>query len=317
MDGEYITILLMCYNAEKTIIESLDSVKNQSYKYIDLVVNDDGSTDHSFALIEQWANKNNGRFRSLRILKNDTNRGINYSFDKLVHACKTKWAKILASDDILFTTCIEDGLSFIKKNNISTMLLTDVAPFIEHNHLIVQEPKDIYELNYAKKICSLTAQQQYRRLLKKDVLFSPSCFFNVEIYIHCGGITQKIKNIEDWPLRLLFTKNGYKIYFFDKETVYYRLSDSVSKDNSRMYNRKHVQQCLLAKRILAYPYIPKYHIVFYFSEIVERLRYFLIIDILGNRITLTTRVLNTMLKFFEIEKLPERLSKFFLNRRLE
>ena len=49
-----VSVICLCYNHEKFVVESLNSVLNQSYSNIELLIADDCSTDNSVLVIEDW-----------------------------------------------------------------------------------------------------------------------------------------------------------------------------------------------------------------------------------------------------------------------
>lgn len=304
-----VTVGVLCYNAEKTVDETLNSIKNQTFKRLNLIINDDASNDDSLQVINKWVKDNRDRFDNVEVHSQNENKGINWSFDYLMRICKTKWIKPIASDDILMDDCIEKNVNYIVLNNIDTMLLSGYVPFTTVDGKNEGQKKDLYELKYARKICRYKACKQYEKLLIRDIQFSSTVFMNCKLYVNFGGITLEIKNIEDWPLRLLYTKNGAKIHFMNMDTVYYRIGNSVSHDTANMYNKRHIEQSFLAKRMLAYPNISRAHILYYFSEFIEQYRYKIIIEKYNNEINYRTKTINFILKTLELNRLPERIYK--------
>lgn len=59
MENPLVTVIVVSYNHSKYIEENLDSIKNQTYKNIQLIVADDASKDNSAETFEQWLSKNN------------------------------------------------------------------------------------------------------------------------------------------------------------------------------------------------------------------------------------------------------------------
>ena len=55
--GEVISIIIPVYNAEKYLTRCLDSVINQTYKKLEIIVVDDGSTDDSKKILEEYEKK--------------------------------------------------------------------------------------------------------------------------------------------------------------------------------------------------------------------------------------------------------------------
>ena len=83
MEKPLVSVIVPAYNHERFICECINSIRNQTYKKIQLVVIDDASTDSTAYLIKELANKFNFQFHI-----NDKNQGhvkvINYALKTLV-----------------------------------------------------------------------------------------------------------------------------------------------------------------------------------------------------------------------------------------
>ena len=94
---QLVSIICTCYNHSSFVIEALESVFNQSYKNIEIIIIDDASSDNSVYLIENWLlDKPNILF-----LKNEENKGITTSFNKASKYAKGEFLIDFATDDIL------------------------------------------------------------------------------------------------------------------------------------------------------------------------------------------------------------------------
>lgn len=300
--NENITVLVLSYNSEDTIIETLNSIYNQDYPLLKLIINDDGSTDSSIHLISDWINNNRERFLDIKLFSHNENQGINKSFDYAIKQANTKWLKFIAADDILLNNCITKNLEFVTKNNIETLVYSKNIPFREVNGIKEILELDSYELYYISSLPGLSAKYQYKKLLRKDIQFSPTGFINVDLYKKLGGINLSIKNIEDWPLRLLFTSTNNKLYFMDEYTVMYRIGNSVSHSNGKYYNRNHIYQVRDLKKILIYPNISCINVIYYINEFLENLRYIIIINFFNNKKNKLTRIIAFFTMILDLNK---------------
>ena len=61
-NSKLISVCVDTYNAVDTVIETLESVKRQTYDNIELVITDDGSKDGTVDLCEKWIKENCGYF---------------------------------------------------------------------------------------------------------------------------------------------------------------------------------------------------------------------------------------------------------------
>lgn len=119
-----VSVIIPCYNSAKFIKKTLNSVLDQIYKPLEILVIDDGSTDETRAILEGYSSH-------VRILchPNNVNLGIGASLNLGVQETKTDLIAFLDSDDLwhptklgeqvkIFTTCPNVGLSYTNVNVI-------------------------------------------------------------------------------------------------------------------------------------------------------------------------------------------------------
>lgn len=56
--GKRVSIVMCTYNGERHLREQLDSVLNQTYGLHEIIIQDDGSTDGTMAIVEEYAARN-------------------------------------------------------------------------------------------------------------------------------------------------------------------------------------------------------------------------------------------------------------------
>src|ERR1700749_4411087 len=93
-ENPLVTVVIACYNHEKYIRQSIESVINQTYKNISFYVIDDGSKDKSFEIIEELSKKYG--FVAIRQENKGLCATINYSIKEYARG---KYISFLASDD--------------------------------------------------------------------------------------------------------------------------------------------------------------------------------------------------------------------------
>lgn len=57
-----VTVCVVTYNSEDFILETLESIKNQTYKNFELIISDDGSSDNTLTVAKKWLEKNDKYF---------------------------------------------------------------------------------------------------------------------------------------------------------------------------------------------------------------------------------------------------------------
>jgi glycosyltransferase involved in cell wall biosynthesis len=98
-NNETVTIIIPCYNAEKWIADTLDSCLNQTYKSVEVIVIDDGSTDGSAAILKRY-------YGSVRI-ESGPNQGANRARNRGLDLAAGNYIKFLDADDLIESGAIE------------------------------------------------------------------------------------------------------------------------------------------------------------------------------------------------------------------
>lgn len=112
-----VTVICSCYNHENFVIESLNSVINQDYKNIELIIVDDFSSDNSKKVIENWILNH----PEIAFIANKKNLGITKSFNNALKSAKGKYIIDLAADDILMPNCVELQLKKFENSSFKNL----------------------------------------------------------------------------------------------------------------------------------------------------------------------------------------------------
>lgn len=116
-DNPLVTIICLCYNHEKYVVESLLSVINQDYPFIELIIVDDCSKDQSKERITKWLLD----YPEVQFISNETNFGSTKSFNKALKSAKGDYIIDLATDDILLPNCVTLQVKKFKDSNFKNL----------------------------------------------------------------------------------------------------------------------------------------------------------------------------------------------------
>lgn len=103
-----VSVLMPVYNAEKHLREAVDSILAQTHKALELVIINDGSTDGSEAIIRSYQDPR------IRLLKNSENKGLIYSLNYGIAACRGFYIARMDADDISLPERITAQLEFME-----------------------------------------------------------------------------------------------------------------------------------------------------------------------------------------------------------
>jgi glycosyltransferase involved in cell wall biosynthesis len=116
-ENPLVTIICLCHNHQDYVLESLNSVLNQNYSAIELIIVDDCSADNSKTVIETWLVDH----PQIQFIANKTNLGNTKSFNKALKLAKGEFIIDLAADDILLPNCIALQINAFKISSYNNL----------------------------------------------------------------------------------------------------------------------------------------------------------------------------------------------------
>lgn len=212
-----VSIICLCYNHEKFVIEALNSVLKQSYSNLELIIVDDCSNDGSSTKIKNWLQKN----PKATFISNEKNLGNTKSFNKALKIAQGDFIIDLAADDVVMPNAVTLLIECYKKSNFQNLgmvygnaeLISAEGNFesfyfpVSQNKKVIQKrvTGNIYKniLSGGNSICSVSA------MIKKEVL------------LDLNGYDESLA-YEDLDLWIRLSRK-YEIDFLDKIIVQKRI----------------------------------------------------------------------------------------------
>jgi len=229
----FVSIVVVTYNSAPYIVETLNSFIVQTYENLEIIICDDCSTDETQKIIDSWIDKFEGQSKfPIRKFYSSKNLGITKNLQNGVLKANGEWIKTMAGDDLLIPTAIEELVNFsIRNNSKFSYSNIDFFPFENvGNSLLTYQQNAVY---FGK--AELSVEAQYEILNNFNFVFTPGVFFNKLAFDSIEGFDLDIPFLEDWPLYLKITKNGYKIGFLNRKLVQYRIHNT-SVQKSKKYS---------------------------------------------------------------------------------
>ncbi len=112
MSEPLVSVLMPCYNVEEYVEESLNSILNQTYRNLEVVVINDCSKDNTSQILERIAKQDT----RIRLIHNEENLKLIKTLNKGITLCNGEYIARMDSDDIALPTRIEREVDFLEKN---------------------------------------------------------------------------------------------------------------------------------------------------------------------------------------------------------
>ncbi|MDR7210063.1 glycosyltransferase family A protein [Flavobacterium piscis] len=244
-----VSIICLCYNHEKYVIQTLNSVLNQTYKNIELIIADDYSSDYSEKTIQRWL-KNHP---DITFISNEANLGNTKTFNKALKHAKGNYIIDLAADDVLLADCVEKQIiTFLKSSMKNLGIVYGNAELTTENNTHLRY---YYEVDSEKKVLKKPASGDiYLAMLSQSsMICSVSSMVKREVLEHLNGYDENLA-YEDLDLWIRTSRN-YNFEFIDSVLVQKRELDNslgnqfYKKFNSRTKKINHSSYLVIKKAI--------------------------------------------------------------------
>lgn len=219
MEQPLVTVVVVSYNHSQFIKENLDSIKNQTYKNIQLIVGDDASPDHSVQVFEQWLQENNYPAEKNFHTKNT---GLPTMLNECLELAKGKYIKIIAADDFLHPESIEKSVAALEK------LGSEYGMSFSHTHAVNNDSQIIEDIADYDALGNIDPYVFREELLKGNRIAALTVLLRTDVVRETGQYDAQFI-IEDY-YRWLKVSQKYLIAYIPEKLAYYRLhTDNISK----------------------------------------------------------------------------------------
>jgi len=200
-----VSVIVSIYNNEDTVQESIKSLVNQSYKYIEILLMDDGSTDSSLELIEGFKDDR------IKIFSNKKNIGLTKSLNLLIGYSNGKYIARHDADDISHKDRIKHQVNLMLDKNI--MVCTTRA-FINKSN---------------KKIPGLSFYLPYRLSIKyKNPFIHGTLLIDKDLLNSLGNYDERFYFAQDYKLFNDLILENFKIHSVNKPLYYLGTKNNIS-----------------------------------------------------------------------------------------
>lgn len=249
---ESMAFLVLAYNHEGYIIEHLESIKYLIQRYaenidVDIVVNDDCSSDKTVELLSLWLSKNEHLFRSVVTIFNKKNIGTCASVLNMLECVTADALKLTAGDDVYSYENIFDCVGM----GSGVSILSGIPVSLVDGELF-EDKKDVFSIVSSQVIYKDKPLIDRFRFLSNNN--APNIIYNKK-YLMSAEVKSYLSNfdvVEDWPLQISIAENfpNTKFCLVNKVFVYYRRTQGstyIVAGSRFISDKKNIFKHLIAK----------------------------------------------------------------------
>ena len=134
MSKKLISVIVPVYNSEKYVNRCIDSILNQTYENLEVILIDDGSSDGSLKICESWAEKDN----RIKILK-QKNSGVSSARNLGIENASGDYVAFVDNDDWLRPEMYETMLSLAEKEKSDVTVCKFINVDEKYNRIKIKE----------------------------------------------------------------------------------------------------------------------------------------------------------------------------------
>lgn len=193
-----VSLIVPVYNLGKTLDRCLNSIVNQTYKELEIILINDGSTDSSLSICEKYAVSD----ERIKILSHD-NHGVSYTRNIGIKNATGYYLMFIDGDDVISSDMVETYVNYA--TNAYYDIVIGGLYFVENETVTNKVPK--------------------HEILNRQQLLSNVCIDTTGIYGYVPNKLYKLKNLID--KQILFNEKMYAQEDFDFALSVYEISDKI------------------------------------------------------------------------------------------
>lgn len=216
--NDLISVIVPVYKVEQYLNDCINSLVNQSYKNLEIILVDDGSPDNCPIMCDNWAKKD----KRIKVI-HKKNGGLSSARNAGLDVANGDYFTFVDSDDWISLSMYEDMLKIFKNDDVDVVAgkincyfekTGIIKPFMESSDyykitqdLIINKEK-YQKLTLSRVLESAAWNKLYKASLFCDLRFKENRYYEDYLYIY--NISKRIKNI----------------YYIAKPYYYYRIRDN-------------------------------------------------------------------------------------------
>lgn len=219
-----VSICIPLYNGSKFIKETLKSVLSQDYPEMEIIINDDCSTDGSVDIVKGFQDSR------IKVYENQKNYGLVGNWNKTVSYASGEFVKLMCQDDLLCAGAVSRQVELLKKYPSASLSVGNTYVIDAKGHVVMKRKRFQKEaLVHGKKYAKLS-------LLGRNIYAEPpNILYRTKDFFKAGKYDTSLFYTPDWDFGIRLSYLG-DVACSNDYIMKFRLSES--SETSRLYAKK-------------------------------------------------------------------------------
>lgn len=208
-----VSIIITTFNHSKFIKECVDSVLQDKYENLEIIIADSASTDNTLDLIKEYDD------RRIKIIALERNLGPSYVANEGIKGSSGEYIALLSGDDVSMPSRITEQMNYVQ---------SDFECSIVFSHpIIINEKSDVINRHFFNKVFKVGSLNKIELLRKffyeGNFLCAPSVLMKKEVIEKIGLFDERLVRLQDYDYWIRAVIAGYKIAVLPQALVKYRI----------------------------------------------------------------------------------------------
>ena len=214
-----VSVVIPTYNRSELVLKAIDSVLNQTYKSVEIIVVDDCSTDDTILVLSKYG-------ENIRLVKNEVNSYVGFARNVGVSMARGEYVAFLDSDDIWLPQKLELQMSWMKENHFDI----SVTGF--------------YTFNSNLGSLELKNRPYKLHLRIVDILYGvfvapgSTLVIKKNLFTAIGGYNITYRRLEDWDLLIRILLESKVVGFLNVPTAHIFAANEYTVNNLEESSKK-------------------------------------------------------------------------------
>jgi alpha-1,3-rhamnosyltransferase len=245
MENKLISIIVCTYNNIDGLIPTLESIRLQTYKEIELIISDDGSENNLVSIVEDYLDKYKNSFKFIHFIKHEKNIGSVKNIQNAIKNTNGEIIKGISPGDLLYSSDTLNDINIFFNKHHPLIACGYPRSYTKINNEIIDKYvynyytyKDLF--NNKKTLYNMIFGEGY--ITGASLIYSRKLFFEKNYFL-----PEIIKYLDDF-VQVWITLDKIRIYNMNKFIVWYEYGSGISTSDNRESKAKMRKDYLLFYR---------------------------------------------------------------------
>jgi glycosyltransferase involved in cell wall biosynthesis len=202
-----VSVIIPCYNYGWLLSETLDSMLAQTYPHWEVLIIDDGSTDNSRTVAEDYQRRDK-RFRYIY----QANGGMSSARNRGLRVAKGEYIQFLDADDLLATRKLELQVAFLDANPAVDIVYGDMRYFRHGKPTVLSRSGDMQDVRWMAEVDG-QGEALVDTLVEKSIMVVNAPLVRMSLVQRVGLFSEQLRSVEDWEFWIRCALAGAMLHY--------------------------------------------------------------------------------------------------------